>query len=552
MLRRVERDVKRLPRVVERERGNAAELDGHGVNVQRPPDIVGADSDQRPVEIDVHAARRALPDASVMGPVPDLEVEDETTVSERLENDLRLGQPVDRDEDVEVGRDPVLPLEPASELGALEDDDGDAGGGERSEHLRRGGFDEEGANGGANAASRLARVVALARGSVHPPHERNPAAARRRILIVHASADLYGSDRACLAIAASAVNAGLNVHVVVPWAGPLVEPLKNAGATVHLLDPLVLRRSDLRGLRAVTAPLRWTRALVGLHRFSRAHRFDLVHSNCVTTIGGSYLARRWRAPHVWHVHELFADDGLSRHLFERLLRRADRVVAASAAVGAQFRSPATRAKCVIAPTGADVPRGVPTTTPLERPVATLICVGRLNAWKGQDDLIEAVALLRARGVDVELDVVGEVFAREHQFRDRLVALAHDRGLEKHVAFLGERTDALELVGRADIAVVPSALPEPFGMVVVEAMALGRPVIATDAGGPREIISDGRDGILVPPRNPQALADAIARLVGTLCSPDGSALPRARRPEGFTSTEMARRVVEMHRDLLTTR
>ena len=62
-----------------------------------------------------------------------------------------------------------IPLEPASELGALEDDDGDAGGGERSEHLRRRGFDEEGANGGANPASRLARVVALARGSVHPP-----------------------------------------------------------------------------------------------------------------------------------------------------------------------------------------------------------------------------------------------------------------------------------------------------------------------------------------------------------------------------------------------
>jgi glycosyltransferase involved in cell wall biosynthesis len=321
--------------------------------------------------------------------------------------------------------------------------------------------------------------------------------------------------------------------------------LEDVGATTHVFDPLVLRRSDLRGRRILTTPVRWAHASIRLHAFSRSHRFDLVHSNCATTIGGAYLARRWRVPHVWHVHELF--EGASGRLFERLLRRADLIVAASAAVAQQLPR-----RCVVAWTGADVPAGIPTSTPLTRTPPVLICVGRLNAWKGQDDLLRAAALLRDRGVRVEVEIVGEVFAREHQFRERLVALTRELGLEDRVRLLGERRDALELVARADIAVVPSAAPEPFGMVVVEAMALGRPVVATDAGGPREIVTHGVDGLLVPPRDPTALAAAIEQRVAD---------PQAARALGaaahvtarrFTSSALATRVLETHRELLAAR
>src|SRR5579884_1893852 len=154
---------------------------------------------------------------------------------------------------------------------------------------------------------------------------------RPRLLIVHASADLYGSDRACLAIARAAVAEGFEVETVVPWSGPLARELREAGAKTHVFDPLVLRRRDLRGWRAAIAPFRWIRALTRLHRFAGRGSFDIVHSNCITTLGGSYLARRWRVPHVWHVHELFGDSATSRFVLERLLGRADWVIAASGA-----------------------------------------------------------------------------------------------------------------------------------------------------------------------------------------------------------------------------
>ena len=115
-------------------------------------------------------------------------------------------------------------------------------------------------------------------------------------------------------------------------------------------------------------------------------------------------------------------------------------------------------------------------------------------------------------MDINLKLVGEVFASQNHFRQQLEELVTTLELTASVSFLGERRDALQLMANADIVVVPSSQPEPFGIVLIEAMALGRPVVATDAGGPREIVTTGHDGLLVTPGNATALADAIGQLV----------------------------------------
>lgn len=369
------------------------------------------------------------------------------------------------------------------------------------------------------------------------------------VLLVHASAELYGSDRACLTMASGAVAAGLDTHVLVPVGGPLVARLREAGATVHILDTFVLRRAELRGRGALPVVTGWPRAVRDLHRFSARRRFDLVHSNCAPTVGGALLARWWGVPHVWHVHEIFGDNGPTRFVFERLLAHADVVIAVSGAVAAQFCSPAVTARTRIVYTGGDVPDGIEGVTPLARSPVELICVGRLNRWKGQEFLIQAAALLRSRGLDVRLTLVGDVFGSEHHFREQLADLAAGLELGPFVSFLGERRDAAQLMANADIVVVPSAQPEPFGIVVVEAMALGRPIVASDAGGPREMITSGHDGLLVRPRDPGAMADAIARLIDdpTRARQLGAqAKLTARR---FSTAAMAERVIETYRELL---
>lgn len=359
-----------------------------------------------------------------------------------------------------------------------------------------------------------------------------------RILFVHSSAELYGSDRACLAMAKAAAASGFATYVLLPCQGPLVPLLRSAGCTVYTFDPLVLRRADLHGLRLLLVIPQWLSALVRLYRFSRRTRADLVHSNCMPTLGGAFLARSWQVPHIWHVHEIFSENRIAAAFFERLLRTADVILAASGAVVSQFRSSSLRQKARVAYTGASVPKDVKRTVPLQGEVPEVICVGRISGWKGQRVLIQAVGQLRDHGTKVRLTLVGDVFRSEHHSRKQLEELVTALGLERQVAFLGERRDALDLIGRADIVVVPSLRAEPFGMVIVEAMALGRPVIATSAGGPLEIVTPGYDGLLVAPGDEAALAEAIAGLIehpdeGRRLGENAIATAARFTPEGMT-------------------
>lgn len=332
------------------------------------------------------------------------------------------------------------------------------------------------------------------------------------ILIVHASAELYGSDRACVTVARAAVSDGLDTTVLIPVEGPLRTVLESVGARVHVLDTLVLRMAELRGMRVASTVLTWPRAIVELRRFASRHRFALVHSNCAPTLGGALLARWWNVPHVWHVHELVRDKPVMRLVFEQFLRAADVVLASSVSIREQFKSPSIRSRCVVAYTGGEVPRTIRPSVPLARAYINLICVGRLSERKGQHLLIQAVSVLRQNGYDIRLTLVGEVFGSEYRHRDQLERLSSRLQLDDVVSFLGERTDAVKMIASADILVMPSIRPEAFGIVVIEGMALGRPVIASDTGGPGEIITNGYDGVLVAPNEVGELVDAIQMLV----------------------------------------
>lgn len=372
---------------------------------------------------------------------------------------------------------------------------------------------------------------------------------RARLLIVHASSDLYGSDLVCLRVARAAVAATWDVEVLLPSHGALVDEIRAVGARVFVLDPIVLRRADLSGWRPLALPIRWLRQWFRLQMFARGRLYDVVHSNCTPTLGGAVLARRCRARHVWYVHELFTSN-VHRRIFDTLLRRyADVVLTCSHAALSQFPGVVRAGIGRVCYAPVDVPTDLSPSKPLSAGVPTIVCVGRLNSWKGQDVLITAVAALRGRGVEVRAQIVGSVYRDERQFEQRLRDLADELGVTDCIDFLGERRDALDLVALADIAVLPSRHPEPFGMSIVEAMALGRPVVATAAGGPAETITHGVNGLLVTPGDATALADALLRLIE---DPEFARELGARavdRAADFDSSKMTTAVLAAYDDLL---
>lgn len=172
---------------------------------------------------------------------------------------------------------------------------------------------------------------------------------------------------------------------------------------------------------------------------------------------------------------------------------------------------------------------------------------RLQRWKGVHVLIEALPHALQEHPDLHCVVVGGVHDLEPGYESELRRTVTALGLEKRVTFAGRQSDVPLWLQAMDVVVNASAY-EPFGLTIVEAMALGKPVVATAAGGPLEIVRDSVDGLLVPPGDARALASAISRPLADreLATRLGKAA-RERAAE-FSSRRYAVRFAQAIRDL----
>ena len=141
-------------------------------------------------------------------------------------------------------------------------------------------------------------------------------------------------------------------------------------------------------------------------------------------------------------------------------------------------------------------------------------VGRLDWWKGQDYFVQAIAKLVPSEPNIKALLVGSPDSNtvSQAYHQKLVQMVADLGLSDRVIFTGFRSDVPDLMAASDIVVHSSSEPEPFGRVVVEAQLMGRPVVATGAGGVLDIIQDRETGLRVPPQDEEAMAQAIEWLL----------------------------------------
>jgi glycosyltransferase involved in cell wall biosynthesis len=170
--------------------------------------------------------------------------------------------------------------------------------------------------------------------------------------------------------------------------------------------------------------------------------------------------------------------------------------------------------------------------------------GRLQRWKAQDVFVEAAKLVAATEPRARFAVVGgAVFGLEPEYESLLRRLAGEAGLGSHMVFTGHRTDVARLMAACDVVCHATRVAEPFGMVIVEAMAQRRPVVATRGGGPSEIVVDGVTGLLVAPDDARAMAEAMARLAGdAVFRREVGEAGLRRASEKFSATAYAERLV----------
>jgi hypothetical protein len=180
-------------------------------------------------------------------------------------------------------------------------------------------------------------------------------------------------------------------------------------------------------------------------------------------------------------------------------------------------------------------------------------VGRLDWWKGQDVFLQALAELVPVHPKVKALLIGGADGSgvSQRYEQRLRDMVTELRLSDCALFTGFRTDAADLMGMSDVVVHSSSEPEPFGRVVVEAMLAGRPVVATGAGGVLDIIEDQVTGLLVPPKDTGAMAEALQQL---LHDPEGARRmgERAQQAarERFSTGRHAAQVQRIYEEILT--
>ncbi len=343
-----------------------------------------------------------------------------------------------------------------------------------------------------------------------------------KILLIHHVADLYGSSRSLLRLATRLVADGHTVRVVLQEDGPLRTALESAGVAVRRLPALpALHRGQLRSIRGVCRLLRQlVMASRWLRRWMREDPPDLVHSNSATLLPvAGRCARRLGIPHIQHVREFFAEFGWLWRVYRRLLLRyADGVLCVSAAVARQF--PPGRAE--VLHNGfpeAEFARVDESAVAAFRQVhggAEAVRIGlpgRIKLKrKGQEVFVAAVARLAPRYPQVRFLIVGAPFPGNESHEMLLRRNIRELGLDGRVTLTGEVAEPRIVISALDIVVLASGTPEPFGGVVIEAMACAKPVVATAIGGTVEQVVDGKTGLLVPPGDPEAMAAALARLI----------------------------------------
>jgi glycosyltransferase involved in cell wall biosynthesis len=320
---------------------------------------------------------------------------------------------------------------------------------------------------------------------------------------------------------------------------------------------------QLRTLPSLSYQQRYVAAIVPTVRRLKAliaeQQIALVHTNSLYCLYGGWAARLARCPHLWHVREIPPAVPLLRPLYAQMVSRLSALVVAmtSACVEGLFGPGAAPSKVVVMPDGIDVERWNPAISgerirrelDLSPDVPVIGFVARLDPWKGLEVFLRAAKIVSERIPQARFLVVGNAPSGFEAYNAAMLSLAGTLGLDKRVHFLGWRyqlEDIPEVMAALTALCHTPIRPEPFGLVAIEAMAVGCPVVAPRAGGPAETVLDGSTGFLVPIGDADAFADRLCLLIEDPARrAEMGRAARARVINQYSSERFASRLAELY-------
>ncbi len=362
-----------------------------------------------------------------------------------------------------------------------------------------------------------------------------------------------GVERGTVEIADAIVQSG-GRSLVVSSGGPSVHEVKRVGAEhielpVHSKNPFVMHANVNR-----------------LTQVIKAEGVDIVHARSRAPAWSAYFAaKRTGVPFITTFHGTYSAGNSLKRRYNSVMARGERVIAISRFIGGHVRQNygVPSHKIRIIPRGVNLDRFDPGKVTAERVAAladgwrlgdglpVVMLPGRLTRWKGQVVFIEAIGKLARK--DIRFLLVGGDQGRT-DYRQELENLVNKHGLGEIVRIVDHCDDMPAAYMLTDVVVSASTDPEAFGRILVEAQALGRPIVASGHGGARETVIEGETGWLYPPGDAEALAAMLAKVLDL---PEETRTRLAQKAianvrANFSKQDMCRKTIEVYKEILDQR
>ena len=349
---------------------------------------------------------------------------------------------------------------------------------------------------------------------------------RKKILYLQSTAEIGGTDITLLRTLEQLDKNRFEPYVLLPCEGPFAGDYRRAGAQVHLfagMRKLTSRRGSLFVLQYL---LNYFPAVFWIAAFIHREKIDLVHTNTIHNLYGFLSAFLAGRPHVWHIREIVMQSSWVRAVEVFLVRKfSTRFIVMDNAIGEAFTNkrrgfPAHIAKIY---DGVDLqtfhPRisgaRIRSELGLDSNAPLVGMVTRLDPWKGIELFLEAAQKIHHQRPETRFLVCGGEIEGHHGYESRLKEKAARLGIQEAVFFTGwtyKSSDIPEIYAALDVSVQCPIYPEPYGLANVEAMASGVPIVSSQEGGPSELCMQNETALLVPPKDPDKVAQAVLSLL----------------------------------------
>lgn len=342
------------------------------------------------------------------------------------------------------------------------------------------------------------------------------------ILFVNTPSDFYGSSRSLIRLSTRLANDGNKVVILLDSHGPIEDYLKHSNIHIIIDSKLCFfsRKKFKRFTSLLSLFLTFPLSTYRIVQIIKKHKIQIVHSNVSLLLTGGVSARIAGIPHFWHIREFFDDFPTMWKYYQHYMQYfSTNILCVSNSIADQFKN---QKKIIVLNNG--FPKNEFKEVENERIESfkdkfnlnkkiLFAVIGRIKfVRKGQEVFVKSAALLKDKYPNVRFLVVGTPSPDNEIHLTKLKELIYELNVIDSVILTGEITDIKAVYAAIDVCVLPSVAKEPFGGVVIEAMAMGKPVIGTNHGGTCDQIDDGITGFLIIPNNVEQLAMYMEKLI----------------------------------------